>query len=511
MIEGFKKMSKRVKSNYNRQSQTVSRRKRRNRKAEKRNKIGWVVSIIQLVLTILLAALVVKLNVLPGTYTVIIIVLFFLLFALCRFMMGKGKNKFRFYAGMVIAIIISIAMCFADVLLYSVNSTLQNITNVEKEVTSVNVYVLNDDAAQTVSDAADYQFGILEVQGREDTDNAIEQINIDLSKEIAVTEYADAFDLAQGLIDQQCKAVIMTESFVEMLDESEEYDGFAEEVRVIGTYTWESIIKSTVIEEEKNEDVFTMYISGIDTAGSISKKSRSDVNIIAIFNKETHQVQLISTPRDYYVPLSISNGVKDKLTHAGIYGVDVSMDTLEMLYDTEIDYYFRVNFSGFQTLIDALGGVTVNSEVSFSVGDYHFVKGQNTLSGEEALIFARERKSFASGDRQRGKNQMAVITGVIAKMQTPAVLQNFTGLMEGLEGSFESNIPYSLLSELVKDQLSGGESWNVSTYSVDGSGKTASMYSLSKPNYVMEPDMETVEHAKELIQAVKDGEILDGE
>lgn len=491
---------------YNRNS--LSSTKRKNKKAQRRNTAGWIISIIQLLLTILLAVLIYKLNVLPETYTIIISILFFVLFALCRFMMWKGRNKGRFMAGAVIAILLSVVMCFADVMLFNINSTLQNITEVESEVTSVNVYVLKDDPAQTVADAADYDFGILEVQGRKDTDNAILQMNGELGKEISTIAYGDPYDLAKGLLDQECGAVILTEAFVEMISEEEAFDTFEEDIRVIGTYTWESIIESMqIIEEEENENVFTMYISGIDTAGSISKKSRSDVNIIAIFNKETHQVQLISTPRDYYVPLSISNGVKDKLTHAGIYGVDVSMDTLEMLYGKNIDYYFRVNFSGFEKLIDALGGVTVNSEVSFSAGGYQFVKGQNTLSGEEALAFARERKSFASGDRQRGKNQMAVITGVIAKMQSPAILQNFNGLLEGIEGSFESNIPYSLLSELVKDQLAGGESWNVSTFSVDGTGKTASMYSLSKPNYVMEPNMETVEEAKELIQSIKDGKI----
>src|SRR5699024_4172286 len=134
-----------------------------------------------------------------------------------------------------------------------------------------------------------------------------------------------------------------------------------------------SAIEQTETESDSlPEGVFTMYISGIDVAGDISTRSRSDVNILAVVNTNTHQVQLINTLRDYYVPLSISNGVKDKLTHAGIYGVDVSKDTLGMLYGIDINYYFRINFSGFQELIDALGGITVNSDVEFDAGGYHF-------------------------------------------------------------------------------------------------------------------------------------------
>lgn len=198
-----------------------------------------------------------------------------------------------------------------------------------------------------------------------------------------------------------------------------------------------------------------------------------------------------------------------KLTHAGIYGVDVSEDTLSMLYDVDIDYYFRVNFSGFEQLIDALGGITVQSDYRFDVEpSFHYEEGANYVNGEEALAFARERYAFAEGDRQRGKNQMAVITGVINKMMSPAILKNFSGLLEGLEGSFESDIPYEDLAGLVRMQLAEGGSWNIVTYSVDGTGKKASTYSMNRQLYVMEPDQSTVDHAKELIRQAENGETL---
>ena len=242
--------------------------------------------------------------------------------------------------------------------------------------------------------------------------------------------------------------------------------------------------------------------------GSIQARSRSDVNILAHVNTKTRQVLLVSTPRDFYVPLSISDGVPDKLTHAGIYGVNVSKDTLGMLYGIDIDYYFRVNFEGFEEIIDSLGGVTVDSEYSFTVGSHSFREGENDLNGKEALIFARERYSLPGGDRQRGKNQMAVIQGVINKVLSPEILKNYTSVLEAVEGNFETTVPYELVAELVRGQLEKGGSWDIITYSADGRGDSQIPYSMSVYAYVMIPDQDTVDRAKNMIQAMENNETI---
>ena len=184
------------------------------------------------------------------------------------------------------------------------------------------------------------------------------------------------------------------------------------------------------------------------------------------------------------------------------------MGTLEMLYGTEIDYYFRVNFSGFKKIIDALGGVTVYSEYGFSTNTHSFSQGENYLNGDAALAFARERYSFSGGDRQRGKNQMAVIKAVIEKAMSPAILTGYTDLMESVAGNFETSMPYDMIAELVKDQLDNGGSWNIVSTSVDGTGDTRRPYSLSTGAYVMIPNQETVDAAIAKINQVKNGEIV---
>lgn len=212
---------------------------------------------------------------------------------------------------------------------------------------------------------------------------------------------------------------------------------------------------------------------------------------------------MVSTPRDYYVDFSVTGGQKDKLTHAGIYGVEASMDALQRLYDVQIDYYLKVNFTGFVDIIDALGGIEVYSEYDFTVENIRdYQKGYNQVNGIEALAFARERYSFASGDYQRGKNQMEVIRAVIQKCTSTAVLKNFRQTMDGIAGSFESNMPSSQIYSLAGRQLNRGTQWEITTYSVEGTNSYQPTFSMpGRDLFVILPDSASVNQAKSKIQA----------
>ena len=130
----------------------------------------------------------------------------------------------------------------------------------------------------------------------------------------------------------------------------------------------------------------------------------------------------------------------------------------------------------------------------------------NHLNGEEALIFARERYSFAEGDRQRGKHQMAVIQGVINKVLSPEILKNYVGVLEAVEGNFETTVPYELIAQLVRDQLDSNPDWEIISYSVNGTGDTQYVYSMSIPVYVVHPDWDTVNVVKEMVAKMEDNQ-----
>lgn len=301
-------------------------------------------------------------------------------------------------------------------------------------------------------------------------------------------------------------AIILNSAYLDVVSEIEGYEDIESRVREI-TQIMVNIETETNEPQAHSGDLepFTVYISGIDSRMGLYTVSRSDVNIIATINPITRQMLLVSTPRDYFIPLSISNGARDKLTHAGIYGVQVSMDTLAMLYDTQIDYYFRIDFNGFENIIDNLGGINVYSDYEFT-SKYHYMKGKNYLNGEQALSFARERYSFPDGDRQRGKNQMAVIRGVIQKAQSVEVLTNYMHLMDSVEGSFETSVPYELIAALVRDGLKLRGDWDVVTYSVSGADGNEVTWSQGVHAYVMWPDQQMVDIAKELMERVRAGE-----
>ena len=262
------------------------------------------------------------------------------------------------------------------------------------------------------------------------------------------------------------------------------------------------------------KEPFVIYLSGVDTRGELTENARSDVNILAAVNPATKRVALINTPRDYYVDLAGTDS-KDKLTHAGLYGVETSMATLGGLYGVSVDHYIRINFAGFIQIIDALGGVDVYSDQAFtSVGSpgYYdpttFVEGWNHLDGKSALAFARERHAFASGDIQRGINQMKVIDAMLNKIKSPALLMGFSKIMDAASDCFVTSFSQDQISALVRMQLSDLAEWDIESYTVTGSSSSSTKCYSAKGQklYVMKPDDASVNKAKEMIASVLGGE-----
>ena len=273
----------------------------------------------------------------------------------------------------------------------------------------------------------------------------------------------------------------------------------------------------TVSGDKKNvtKEPFTVFISGIDTEGSIATTSRSDVNMLVTVNPTTKQILMTSIPRDYYVTLpGISDGYYDKLTHAGLYGVECSMDTLSELFGINIDYYARVNFTTLRDMVNALGGVDLDSRYEFTTisGEY-FVQGMNyDVDGSAALAFARERYNLPGGDNDRVIKQQIVLKAIINKCISPAILTGYMGIMDSLSDSFETSLSQSQISSLVRMQLDDGASWDIKSSRVIGTGDQNYCYSSGDALlYVMVPDYTSVENVAGLINKMKSGEVISDE
>ena len=257
------------------------------------------------------------------------------------------------------------------------------------------------------------------------------------------------------------------------------------------------------------EQPFNVYISGIDVYGEITTESRSDVNLIATVNPATHKILLTTTPRDYYVTIpGVSGDYRDKLTHAGIYGIDTSITTLENLYSTEIPFYARVNFSSVIDIVDAMGGIDVESSVSFTTSKaagtvVEIKEGMNHLNGKQALAFVRERKAFPDGDHQRGKNQQALMTALIKKAVSPMILIQASEIIDSMVGNAETNMSEQQMKSFIKMQLNDLKGWEIESVAATGddSGKQYCYSYSGGPLYVCVPDSSCVEEISQKMEA----------
>lgn len=491
----------------------MSRRRRRNDWIP-----GAVITIIVIMLSVVFMGLLAMTKMIPTIYMLIIGIVLAVLAAIIWLLVWRTRYTGRFIGGTIFAVILVAILGFGGFYINKTRTAISDISSVTTEVTQIAVYVKSDDAADSVEATKGYNYGILSSLDRENTDGAVEHLKSEFGTDVQTTEYAGLTELADGLLNGEVNAMLMNSAYLSVYEDMDGYTDFGTKVKEVGTVDVETEIQAAAeetpvepITTANGGKVYTIYLSGIDTRGEMTAKSRSDVNIIATVNTDTHEILLVSTPRDYYVPLSISNGAPDKLTHAGIYGIDVCMDTLGMLYDIDINYYFRINFGGFVKVIDALGGITVDSDYDFdskNILGYHFNKGENYVNGEQALIFARERYAFQEGDRQRGKNQMAVIRGVVKKALSPEILTSYSSILSSLDGCFGTNITYEEIAQILQQQLSNGGDWTIVSYSVDGTGATEKPYSMSQKAYVMVPDYNTVDKAKSLMEKVRNGEVV---
>lgn len=480
--------------------------------------IGSVLVLIQLVLTVLFLLKMFKLDILPFKYLFMINIILILL-VLYDFTSQFTKSHIL---GKLISVMLSCLILFTYLFAAKFDSVLDKLGAANVEIDIVDVCVLSNDKAQNLNDVANYKFAINSTASNANINTSIESISSETGKTIKPTEYTNWSNLVNALYDNKnVQAIVINHSMMSII--SQEFPDFEDSIKIIKTYEYKEKVELDASNVNVKRDPFIIYVSGISSDDGedtkLASKALSDVNILAVINPETKQVLLVTTPRDSYIKISNSSGVTgyDKLAHAGSYGVDKSIEALENLYGINIDYYVKINFAGSQAVIDALGGITIESEIEFTNGweaapvSYHFVHGANECDGEKAIAFARERKAFAAGDFQRGRNQTAVIKGIIQKATSPAILTRYSAVMDTVSDMFLTNIPSSAISDLVKLQLSNSTPWNIQTYSI--SGKTDEYRHLEVSNVygasIVLPYEEDISTATKLMNKVIAGETFD--
>lgn len=436
-------------------------------------------------------------------------VFFVAILAFQFFLLKKGKILKSIC--ILLGLIILLCTVTGFIVIRSITSGLNEATKISTD-DSVVVYVRKDAGYTEIKDLAGATFGIAENFSPKDQEIIKTFLKNETKKEVSVAKGAGLSDQVTSLKEKKIQALVLTKSLIPTIigDSGSEqvidkhFDTWAIELpsQALSDYFYKEKQAQAKVKKSNGpitESPFLVYISGLDTRGSetIGTTGLSDVNMLAVVNPKSKKILLINTPRDYYVGLYGDSSKMDKLTHAGVYGIECSMETLSALYDVDISYYVKVNFSSVISIVDALGGITVDSDYDFYAHNYHFNVGENELNGDEALAFARERHSFPDGDRQRGKNQQKVIKGIVNKATSPAVIKSLNDIATIIAQHIKTDMTQEEINSLIRMELSDMAHWDIESTSVTGPGDYQYTYSYSGTKlYVMRPDMQTVEDAK---------------
>lgn len=487
-------------------------KRRRRYERSKKNVLGNILLVLQAIVSLAFIGVLTLSNIIPMKFLVAIFVCLFVLWLLGLITQIRRKKKGT--AGKIYIVFITLIIGLGTYYVGITTGALSKIARGNTKVDTMVVAVRADDPAENLTDATHYKFGVQYSMSEDDMKDTVAKINEDLGQQIDEVEYKNVKAQAKALHEGDVDAIIYNEGYKDILEN--EFHGYSDKVKIIYKHNIETELQNISIDVDVTEP-FSVYLSGIDVYGDISKQSRSDVNIIATVNPQTHQILLVTTPRDYYVPIpEVSYGEPDKLTHAGNYGIDASMRTLSELYDVELPFYARVNFTSLIEIVDILGGLDVKSEYEFTTstasGKVVDVKeGMNHFDGKEALAFARERKKVPGGDNQRGKDQQAVITAMIKKIVSPSMLLKANNIIEKVSDNVETNMSQEQLQALIKRQLSVGGSWSIKSVAAEGTGASRACYSSgSQPLYVTIPDETSIQMIQEEIDKVLAGETLEG-
>lgn len=462
-----------------------------------------------------------KLQILPRKYFIIFITALCCISFLIAFLLffkgrknTKGKGKVKIIVAYALSAIMVVLSGFGSFASFKFNYTLNAIASNKVTESCIGVYVLADDPAETIADLSDYKVGYFDQSYEDKMQEILTEIKNEIDGSFSPEEYDTVLNLVEALYKQEIKAIIVDVSYIELLKEIDAFSDFSAKTKLIRQYT---VLEENENTEEKVNDTksvydpFIVYLSGSDTRSNYLAKSRSDVNILAVVSFTTHQLLLINTPRDYYIPNPAGNGALDKLTHCGIYGVSCSSDALEDLYECEVSYCAQINFPGFESLVDSIGGITVYSDVSVTakVDKYSIKKGENFMNGDQALYYARDRHSYASGDNARGNHQMEIIKAIVEKMLTGKMFTRYAEILDSLEGMFNTDMSKEVMAKLIQKQIEEMSRWEIFTYAVTGTGGSNTTYSM--PGfyaYVMYPNEESVQKAQVLINKLLSGEAI---
>lgn len=454
-----------------------------------------------------------RLSVLPAAATMGLAGAGFILW-LAAIMSERSCRKGLKVLGRVFSALLLLLSSLGSWWAWSTDDALSSLSGRQTETHSITLYAMDDSGFADLEDVKkDNEIGLVSTGQDEHFRDACAGLQKELGFAPSFRSYSSTVKMVDNFRGRALDLILIDRGPLEALEELEDYQGIEEKMVPLYTYTYTTRKEKKAGAQDLLDKPFTMLISGSDSRSGVREVARSDVNILMTVDPVRHNILLTSVPRDYYVDFYLDGtgqpAYRDKLTHAGLHGVDATRRTLEQLLDVRIDHDVKICFSTVVELVDMLGGIDIDNPNEFTslYGKYDFQKGRIHLNGDQALGYARERYSFAAGDRERGRNQMRVISGVIKKVgSSPSLIARYPQMLRLLASTFETDLPASALKAFARYQLSEGPRWNVYAFSLDGPTGTEMSPELGAPASVMYIDEDTVKLAAVNIAAVKNGE-----
>lgn len=420
----------------------------------------------------------------------------------------KAGKIIRIILG-ILAILFSVGLFLGGLKIDGLNGFLDKNFNDDKKYAIYNVIISKDSSKKSLNDLVGAELFTFEESLPEVSDADLTSATKTSIKNSSLVFKNDIETvMSRPLKSTSSASVINNGTFESYLAANEGYEA---KIKIIG----EIKVEIKAVEKPKDDasknlakKPFLLYISGIDTrTGTMPSRSLSDVNILAAINPAIKKILLVNIPRDSYVLVHGDSGLRDKLTHAGSRGgLQLSTATIEDLFGLKIDRNIRVNFNFVTKLVDSIGGITVTNDLNrtLTLEGCTYKPGDNAVDGKCALRFARERKSYDSGDRHRGENQQQIITRIINKISSnKSIILGYEKILSAIDGSFESNLTSENITSLVRLQLDEMSPWQVESYNVNGSGRLTKTHSYPNQNlYVMDIDQTTLSTAKTKLEAV---------
>lgn len=478
-------------------------------KKTKKNTLALIFSIVFSVIVGIFILQLFLLDKLPFLYNAIIsLALLLFTLGLVALQFAKKINKSNKTLGKIIMVILGGLLIFGNVYIYKTRLAISSIVNEKpSDKIEVNVYVLKDSPLQSIEELSK-EVGIIKVGNVAYINQSVEEIK-KVNDNFEILSYTGFDSFADALYSGTVEAIILESSFATQFEEK--HPNFFTDTRVISSYYYDEVKEDISIDVDVTQDTFAVYLTGIDQRGKIGVRGRSDVNKVLFINPNTRQILIVDIPRDYYIQQPCQFDQKDKLTHTGIFGVECTVQSVSNYMGVDINYYVRVNFSSLEKIVNALGGIEVYSDYSFSAlgNQYHFSKGINYLNGAEALAFSRERKTLPNGDNDRIQNQTKVLKGLINKAVSPSIIKNYLNVLDAISGTFQTNMSEKDINALIKMQLNDMRGWNIVSDQLSGKGGTDWTPANGFNAYVCYPDGSSLDRVLSKVKTIKENGIIE--